>query len=24
MATWNLMDGGLAVGQLAPVWRVVR
>jgi hypothetical protein len=24
MATWNLLDSGLAVGQVAPVWRVVR
>lgn len=24
MATWNLLDAGLAVGRVAPVWRVVR
>jgi hypothetical protein len=24
MATWNLLDAGLAVGKVAPVWRVVR
>ncbi len=24
MATWNLLDAGLAVGQVAPVWRMVR
>jgi hypothetical protein len=24
MVTWNLLDAGLAVGQVAPVWRVVR
>jgi len=24
LATWNLLDAGLAVGQVAPVWRVVR
>ena len=22
MVTWNLLDAGLAVGQVAPVWRV--
>jgi len=24
LATWNLLDAGLAVGRVAPVWRVVR
>jgi len=24
MATWNFLDAGLAVGKVAPVWRLVR